>query len=200
MAKVCGITIPSITLYEENGQSHLIIERFDRDENDKKVHICSASGLMHIDISVPQIMSYEQLFSFTRKICNNQIMIEELFRRMVFNALSFNFDDHAKNFSFLMNKDGKWSLSPAYDITYSKGLAKEHLTTINAKGLDFTLDDFLHIAKVQSISKSSAMKIIDKISKELRTFEKRAKEIGIDAKSIKECTEDIESQLELIKL
>ncbi len=198
IAEECDITIPKIALYRENKMNHLIVERFDRDEHDNKIHICTASGLMHKDISIPKVISYEELFTFTFKLCNKQSTLEKLFKLMVFNALSFNFDDHAKNFSFIMDYKGDWDLTPAYDITYSKGLVTEHITTINGKGKDFVLEDFLSIATSNLIKKSTAMGIITKIADKLSAFETRAKNIGIDLKLINECKKDIDSQLKLI--
>ena len=198
MAKECGIKTPPFTLYEEEGQFHLVVERFDRDENDHKIHMCTAAGLMHKDISVPKTMSYEELFLFATKMCKNQATVEQLFKRMVFNALSVNYDDHAKNFSFIMNEQGEWDLSPAYDITYSKGLAQEHITTINGKGKAFVLDDFLLIAQNNLIKKSTALKIIEQVVETLRHFEQRAKEVEINSKLIEECKEDIDEQLALL--
>lgn len=200
MAKECGIETPPFTLYQEDGQSHLIVERFDRDKNDNKIHMCTASGLMHKDISVPKIMSYEELFLFTSKICSNQSTLEQLFRRMIFNALSINYDDHAKNFAFIMDQTGNWALSPAYDITFSKGLAQEHITTIGGKGKSFILDDFLSVATKHLIKEATALKIIKEIATMLHQFEVRAKEININTELIEECTQDIQEQLALIKL
>ena len=200
MAKECGIQTPFFTLYEEEGQSHFIVERFDRDAHDEKIHMCTASGLMHKDISIPKIISYEELFLLTSKICSNQSTLEQLFRRMVFNALSINYDDHAKNFAFLMYKTGAWALSPAYDITYSKGLAQEHITTINGKGKSFVLEDFLSIAAKYLIKETTALKIIKEIATVLHQFEKKAKEININPDLIHKCSKDIQKQLSLLNL
>ncbi len=199
MAKECGINTSRFIMYQENEMNHLIIERFDRDENDNKIHIVTASGLMHKDISISNIMSYEELFSFAFKLCNKQSTIQELFKIMVFNALSINYDDHAKNFSFMMDSLGDWDLAPAYDITYSKGLATRHATTINGKGKDFLLEDFLNIAKQNLIKHSTAMDIIKNIVNKLNTFESRAKNLNINDKLINECKKDIDNQLSLIK-
>jgi serine/threonine-protein kinase HipA len=179
LASECGITIPDMSLIEEDGEHHLVFARYDRDENDQKIHVCSAAGLMHKDISVPQVMSYEELLKLTNLICKSQSDVEEMFRRMVFNALSFNVDDHAKNFEFMMDPDGKWRLAPAYDVTYSKGALKEHLTTINGKSSDFTIDDFLAVAKKNLIDQKNAKYIIDTIASKLSTYKMRAKDTGI---------------------
>ena len=198
LAKECGIDVPDVYLHEEEGQHHLIIKRFDRDANDRKIHTCSASGLMHKDISVTKIMSYEELFRFTNRVCTNQSAIKELFRRMVFNALSFNVDDHAKNFEFMMDEYGEWDLAPAYDITYSKGAVQEHFSTINGKGKDFTVEDFLKVADENLIQKKDALLIIKTIAKKLAEFEIRAKKMNISDKTIQECVDDLSRQLSLI--
>ncbi|MDQ1340862.1 MAG: serine/threonine-protein kinase HipA [Campylobacterota bacterium] len=199
IAKDCGIEIPNILLFEEQNQHHLILERYDRDRDDNKIHICSASGLMHKDISVAKVMSYEELFAFTNKICAKQSEINQLYKRMIFNVLCLNFDDHAKNFEFMMDRRGEWSLAPAYDVTYSKGALKEHLTTINGKGKDFVIDDFLKIASENLIDKSKALTIISTMASELSTFKERAEKLDISTESINECWDDIQEQLNLVK-
>ena len=198
MAKDAGINTANFRLIKDNNMHHLIVERFDRDDEDNKLHICTASGLMHIDISVAQVTSYENLFILTRKLCNSQEDIEELFKRMVFNILALNYDDHTKNFSFIMNKQGIWYLSPAYDITYSKGMATQHLTTIGGKAKDFKIDDLLKIAKLHSIKNSKALEIINKSMEIIKTFEGRAKEINMEESLIKDCKKNIEYQISLL--
>ena len=198
LAKECEINIPNIYLHEEEAQHHLIIERYDRDKNDNKIHTCSAAGLMHKDISVAKVMSYEELFRFTNIVCTKQLTVKELYRRMIFNALSFNLDDHAKNFEFIMDRKGNWDLAPAYDITYSKGSLREHLSTINGKGKDFIVDDFLKIAKENLIQKKEAINIIYKIATKLLEFQQRAEKLNISKYSIDECFDDIQKQVFVI--
>ena len=198
MAKELGIKTTDFQLIRENGSKHLLVKRFDRDENDRKIHMCTASGLMHTDISILKSTSYENLFSLTRMLCKSQEDIEELFKRMILNIISFNFDDHAKNFAYLMDKNGKWRLSPAYDITYSKGALKSHTTTLGGKDLNITREDILKIAKAQSISTVLASKMIDDCIEIVKTFEQKAKELELDTDTIKSCKEDIESQIKLL--
>lgn len=198
MAQEIGINTAQFQLISEGNAKHFLVKRFDRDNNDEKIHMATASGLMHIDISVLKATSYEYLFMLTRNICKSQEDIEELFKRMVLNILISNFDDHAKNFAYLMDKNGIWKLSPAYDITYSKGLLKSHTTTVCGKDLDITKDDILKIAKAQSIKPAIAIKIIDKCIDVVRTFEEKAKNIELDIDTIKECKNDISSQIELL--
>jgi serine/threonine-protein kinase HipA len=195
LAKECGITIPAMTLIEENGEHHLIFERYDRDKNDQKIHVCSAAGLMHKDIRIAQVMSYEELLKLTNLICKSQSDVEEMFRRMVFNALSFNVDDHAKNFEFMMDRYGKWRLTPAYDVTYSKGVVKEHLTTINGKSSNFSIDDFLVVAQKNLILEKKAKKIIETAVSILSTYTKRALDAGISTSEATKIGGEIHAQI-----
>lgn len=200
MAKEIGINTAEFQLINDAEAKHLLVKRFDRDANDEKIHMCSASGLMHIDISILKATSYEHLFMLTRKVCKSQEDVEELFKRMILNILAFNFDDHVKNFAYLMDKNGKWSLSPAYDITYSKGAMKSHATTVAGKDLDITRADVLKIAKAQSIKPVIAAKIIDDCIEVTKTFEEKARDIRLDEDTLEECKKDIYSQIELLRI
>ncbi|MDD2830519.1 MAG: type II toxin-antitoxin system HipA family toxin [Sulfuricurvum sp.] len=195
LASECGITIPAMTLIEENGEHHLIFERYDRDKHDQKIHVCSAAGLMHKDIRVAQVMSYEELLKLTNLITKSQSDVEEMFRRMVFNALSFNVDDHPKNFEFMMDRTGQWRLAPAYDVTYSKGVVKEHLTTINGKSSNFSIDDFLVVAQKNLIDQKSAKYIINTTAVKLSTYKMRAKNTGISESEATKIGTEIHMQL-----
>lgn len=200
MAKEVGIKTEEFQLINDDEAKHLLVKRFDRDENDEKIHMCTASGLMHIDISILKSTSYENLFILTRIVCKSQEDIEELFKRMILNILAFNFDDHAKNFAYLMDRNGKWSLSPAYDITYSKGEMKSHTTTVAGKDLNITRTDVLKIAKAQSINPVIAAKIIDDCIEIAKTFEEKAIKLELDEDTIEDCKKDIDSQIELLKI
>lgn len=200
MAKEIGINTAEFQLINDGEANHLLIKRFDRDENDEKVHMCTASGLMHLNISIIKVTSYEHLFMLTRQVCKSYVDVEELFKRMVLNILAFNFDDHVKNFAYLMDRNGKWSLSPAYDITYSKGAMKSHTTTIAGKDLDITRADVLKIAKMQSIKPQVAARIIDDCIKVTKTFEEKAINLELDEDTIEECKKDIDSQIELLRI
>ncbi len=198
MAKEVGINTSEFQLINEGDAKHLLVKRFDRDDNDEKIHMCTAAGLMHLDISILKATSYEYLFMLTRNVCKSQENIEELFKRMILNILCLNFDDHAKNFAYLMDKNGKWSLSPAYDITYSKGLMKSHTTTVCGKDSNITRNDVLKIAKAQGIKTISAVKIIDSCIEVVKTFEQRAKELGLDIDTVESCKSDINNQIKLL--
>ena len=198
IANDVSINVADFQLVKEGESKHLLVKRFDRSENDEKIHMCTASGLMHTDISILKSTSYENLFALTRMICKSQEDIEELFKRMVLNVLIFNFDDHTKNFAYLMDKNGKWKLSPAYDITYSKGAMKSHTTTVLGKGLNIRRDDILNVAKSQSIKPNVASKIIDNCIEAVKSFEQKAIDIGIDRGIVQDCKNDINHQVELL--
>lgn len=200
MAKEVGINTSEFQLINEGDAKHLLVKRFDRDDNDEKIHMCTAAGLMHLDISILKATSYEYLFMLTRNICKSQEDIEELFKRMVLNILCSNFDDHAKNFAYLMNKNGKWCLSPAYDITYSKGLMKSHTTTVCGKDSNITRDDVLKIAKSQGIKTSIATKIIDTCIEVMGTFEEKAKELSLDINTFQECEKNLTIQIKYLAM
>lgn len=199
MAKEAGINTSEFKLIEEDSLHHLVITRFDRDSNDNKIHMCTASSLMHIDFVIPQGSSYEMLFRLTYNITKSQEDIEELFRRMVFNILSFNFDDHSKNFAYLMDRNGKWKLSPAYDITYSKGEAKQHVNTIGGKSMEFNISDLLKVSNSYLIKKSKALEIIKTIIEVMQTFKNRAYSLNIEVSEINNCWSDIKSQIDLLE-
>ena len=183
MAKDCGIEVPELFLLEEDGLSHYMIKRFDRTDTDEKIHIATASALAHKNINISRVMSYEELFLLTMRVTQSQEQIVQLFRRMVFNILSVNNDTHPKNFTFMMDKNGKWKLSPAYDIIYSKAVGiLNPLMTINGKIKGYKIKDFLDIAKSFLIDKKKALIIIDEIKEVLNTFNQRADDIKLDKK------------------
>lgn len=135
------------------------------------------------------------LLKLTNLITKSQSDVEEMFRRMVFNALSFNVDDHAKNFEFMMDRTGQWRLTLAYDVTYSKGVVKEHLTTINGKSSNFSIDDFLVVAQKNLITEKKANQIIKTAVSVLSTYEKRALEAGISTSEATKIGGEIRAQL-----
>jgi len=186
MASKAGISIPQIELLtQQKDLSHYMIKRFDRDGG-KRLHLHSAAGLMHANINVRGHFSYDNLLRLTRRMSGAQSDVEELYRRMVFNIVARNQDDHAKNFAFLMNEQGIWSLSPAYDITYAygTGYTKEHQLSLKGKTDDFTREDLLQIAQEHSIARKQANEWIDHIIEVVSTFPQRAKLLDLPDKTI----------------
>ena len=164
MAKEAGITMTECKLLEENGRAHFMTKRFDR-VGGNKLHLQSLCGLAHYDFNMAGAYSYEQAFEVMRKLRLSKAEAAQQYRRMIFNIIARNQDDHTKNISFLMNKDGKWKLSPAYDVTYSHNPAgkwtNQHQMSINGKRDYFTKEELIDTGKSISISKPE--EIIDEI-------------------------------------
>lgn len=157
MAKAAGIRMNECRLLEENGRAHFMTKRFDRLDDGSKIHMQSLCGIRHFDFNRVGEYSYEQLFETMRMLRLSYPEAEELFVRMVFNVLARNCDDHTKNFAFLMDQEGKWSLSPAYDICYayrpgSIWVSSQSLM-VNGKRENITDADFLEVARKMNIKK-----------------------------------------------
>jgi len=175
MARAAGINMTECRLLEENGRAHFMTQRFDRLNGNEKVHMQTLCGIAHYDYKMLHAYSYEQAFQVMRRLRLPYSQAEEMFRRMVFNVIARNQDDHTKNISFLMDKSGRWSLSPAYDMSWSynpKGAwTAKHQMSINGKWDDITRADFLTLAKNVNIKQADAIieQVKDGVSK-WRTF------------------------------
>jgi serine/threonine-protein kinase HipA len=172
MAKECGIHISTCKLLEENGRAHFMTKRFDREGNTKH-HMQSLCGLQHFDFNDMYGYSYEQLFQTMRQLRLTYPEAEEMFRRMVFNVVATNYDDHTKNFSFMLKKNKSWTLSPAYDLCFAfdetnHWVSKQTLS-VNGKRLDITKTDLMTIAKANNIKKGA--EIIKDINSVVKTWD-----------------------------
>ncbi len=168
MASEAGIEMAPCELYPENGLFHFMTKRFDRKAGGDKVHMQSLGALAHFDYNYPGVNSYEQAATVMNRIETGQDRIEQLFCRMVFNILVRNHDDHVKNISFLMDRMGKWDLSPAYDITYAYSptsfwLAR-HQMSAAGKLEGFTAEDLYVSGMAMNISRNRVTDIIDRVS------------------------------------
>ena len=156
MAKAAGINITPCRLLEENGRAHFITKRFDR-VNGKKIHMQTLCGIAHYDFNMAGAYSYEQAFMVMRQLRLSKAEAEQQYRRMLFNIIARNLDDHTKNISFLMDSDGKWRLSPAYDVTYSHNPSgkwtNQHQMSLNGKRDNFTREDLIQAGDAISLSK-----------------------------------------------
>jgi serine/threonine-protein kinase HipA len=181
MAKDCGIDMMECQLFKENGRAHFMTKRFDREGNDTKHHIQTFCGIQHFDYNNLYSYSYEQLFQTMRMLKLTYPEAEQMFRRMVFNVMATNRDDHTKNFSFRLKKDGKWELSPAYDVCYSydpnNPWVNQHTLSINGKYLDITKSDLMTIATANNIKKGE--KIIDEIKLVVRNWQQYAEKAEV---------------------
>lgn len=183
MAKDCGIEMNECRLFEENGRRHFMTRRFDRLASGEKRHMQSLCALAHYDFNVAGAYSYEQAFLVIRRMELPMSAIEEQFRRMVFNVVARNQDDHVKNIAFLMDKSGQWSLSPAFDMTYSFNPAgnwtASHQMTLNGKRDDFTMDDFNACAKTASMKRGRAKRIVDAVQETVSQWKIYAEAAGV---------------------
>lgn len=186
LAKEAGIEISESTLHEENGRFHFLTKRFDRTDNGEKIHMQTFSALAGIDYKIQKASNYETLFRVMKRLQLSYKQYEQQYRRMLFNVVARNQDDHVKNFSFLMNKDGNWQISPAYDIcfSYSQGgtWTNVHQSSINGKYDNFTKDDLLDFAKKFGIKKANA--ILEEVVSAVNQWSKIATEIDIPQEKI----------------
>jgi len=181
MAKEAGIEITESTLHEENGRFHFLTKRFDRTDDGEKIHMQTLGALAGIDYKIQKAGSYETLFRVMKRLQLPYKQYEQQYRRMLFNLVARNHDDHVKNFSFLMNKDGNWQISPAYDLcfSYSPGSVwtNVHQSSINGKYDHFTRGDLLDFAKKFGIKKAGV--ILEEVVSAVNQWPKIAAEIDI---------------------
>ncbi|GAB3243000.1 type II toxin-antitoxin system HipA family toxin [Hymenobacter seoulensis] len=184
MARQAGIEMTDCRLEEENGRAHFMTRRFDRAGGNQRLHMQTLCGLAHFDYNRAGEYTYEQAFQVLRKLQLPHPAIEELYRRLVFNVVARNQDDHTKNISFLMNPAGKWSLSPAYDVTHSYNptgqWSSQHQMRLADKVDDFTEEDFLHLAK--SVQVKKAREIIQQVVDAVAGWPRFAAEAGVPKK------------------
>ena len=180
MARDCEIEISESQLLEENGRAHFMTKRFDRTNNIKH-HIQSLCGLQHYDFNDMYGYSYEQLFQTMRLLRLTYPEAEQMFRRMVFNVLATNYDDHTKNFSFILKKDEQWRLAPAYDLCFSfdpdNHWVNKQTLSVNGKRLHITKEDLMTIAKNNNIKKGE--KIINDINSIVKSWYQYAEQAQV---------------------
>jgi serine/threonine-protein kinase HipA len=179
MARAAGINVPDTLLMEERGLAHFMIKRFDRD-GDSRVHMHTLGGMHHVDYNQPGLFSYEQYLRTVLQLNCGYGALEEAFRRTVFNFAAVNQDDHVKNFSFLMDTSGTWSLAPSYDVTYAKGrtFTRVHQMTLAGKSSGITRRDLLQFGKDMDI-KHDGEHVIQQVADSLATWETHASEARV---------------------
>jgi serine/threonine-protein kinase HipA len=186
LAKQAGIEMAESTLHEENNRFHFLTKRFDRTDNCEKIHAQTFGALAGIDYKIQKASSYETLFRVMKRLQLPYKQFEQQYRRMIFNVVARNHDDHVKNFSFLMDKEGSWQISPAYDIcfSYSPGgtWTNVHQSSINGKYDNFTKDDLFGFAKKFGIKKPNS--ILDEVVSAVNQWHQIATEIEIPHEKI----------------
>ena len=183
MAADAGIEMSECRLLEENGRRHFMTRRFDRLSEGGKLHMQSLGALAHFDFNSAGAYAYEQAFDVIKRLGLPMHAREEQFRRMIFNVVARNQDDHVKNIAFLMDKAGTWSLSPAFDVTYAynpTGLwTSRHQMTINAKRDDFTGEDFNAVAQVAGLKRGRPETILAEVVDTIKEWPRYAKTAGV---------------------
>ena len=181
MATACGIQMTECRLLTEGDSHHFMTRRFDREMDGEKIHVQTLAGLAHYDRDMRH--SYEEMFRIMRTMKIGYPQQEQLYRRMVFNVMARNHDDHTKNFSFLMDKYGKWSLSPAYDLCYSYTpggrWTNRHQMSLNGKQENFTMDDLQKVGENMGIRNCKV--VISEVSEAVSNWMKFAKDCGVKA-------------------
>jgi serine/threonine-protein kinase HipA len=180
LAEKCGIEMSECSLIEENGRAHFLTKRFDRKDG-RKIHMQTLCGMVHFDYRLHRAYSYEQAFNVMRALRLSYAEAKELFRRMVFNVVVRNQDDHTKNISFLMDENGKWRLSPAYDMGYAYnpqgGWTATHQMSVNGKFDNITRQDLLTFADQNNIK--DAPLVIDEICERASHWQEIAQECDV---------------------
>lgn len=195
MAKDCGIRIMHSELVREEKYAHFMTKRFDRTDDGEKFFVQTLAAIGHFNRDIPQ--SYESMFRLMRGLVLPRTDFEEMFKRIVFNVVSRNHDDHTKNHSFIMSKKGEWSLAPAYDLMYSYSpkskWTAQHQMSLNGKRSDFLFSDLISIGKTADIN--NPKQIVEQVVEVVSKWSVYANESGVETRLIKE----IEGNLELIK-
>lgn len=187
MALQCGIDISESRLLEENGRAHFMTKRFDRKGAKEKLHVQTLCGMQHYDFSMVGAYAYEQVFQTLRTLKLPASASEQLYRRMVFNVIARNQDDHTKNISFLMDRTGRWQLAPAYDVTYAydpgNQWTKQHNLSINNKTTGISRADLLKLAKEMNVKQAKT--IIEQVKDSVSKWPEFAAKAGVTKKQSK---------------
>jgi len=185
MAREAGIEISECRLFEENGRQHFMTRRFDRLPGGGKLHMQSLCAMAHYDFNLAGAYSYEQALLVMRQLGLPMQAIEEQYRRMAFNIVGRNQDDHVKNIAFLMDKSGQWALSPAFDMTYSynpDGMwTGTHQMSMNGKRDDFSIEDFRACARAASMKRGRAEAILGQVQDAVARWPEFAAAAGVAA-------------------
>lgn len=163
MAKDLNIQMSECRILEKDGFHHFMTKRFDR-VNGKKIHMQTLAALTHTDFNIPCLFGYEMYANYAQRLGVSQAETEQIYKRMVFAVIGMNCDDHVKNFSFLMDREGKWSLSPAYDITFAYNpdnrWISQHQMTINGKSKEITDEDLIACGQKMGLNSDYCKSII----------------------------------------
>ena len=193
MARAAGVDMEECALLEEGGRAHFMTHRFDRDGNTRH-HVQSLCAMAHLDFNQIGTHSYNQLFSTIVELDLGREALTQTLRRMVFNVLACNCDDHTKNFAFLLKEDGAWSLAPAYDITHAFNPANkwicQHLMAVNGKFSDITLSDVREVADRFGVLGECA-DVIEQVQSAIADWPKHAKNADLNLSDVDRIADDL---------
>jgi serine/threonine-protein kinase HipA len=188
MATAAGIDMTECRLLEENGRRHFMTRRFDRPEDGGKLHMQTVGALEHSSYNEPGTYSYEQVMLLIRRLGLGTPVAEQQFRRMVFNVVARNQDDHVKNIAFLMDREGSWSLAPAYDVVWAwtpgNPWLESHQMSINGKRDGFSVADLRAVAGVAGLRRGRTEAILAEVSDVIAGWREVAREVGVDEQMV----------------
>ncbi|NOE36241.1 type II toxin-antitoxin system HipA family toxin [Ruegeria sp. HKCCD7318] len=188
MAKEAGIDMSECRLHHEGGRSHFMTRRFDRDGRGRKVHMQSLGAMQHFDFNDPASYSYEQAILTIRDLGLGMDVVEQQYKRAVFNVVARNQDDHVKNISFLMDRSGSWRLSPAYDVAYSYNPSgawtRDHQMSLAGKRNDFDHDDLMEFASNAGLKPARARQVIEDVAGSVARWSRHAGEADVEPSDI----------------
>jgi len=198
MAEQALLDVPKAKIFpSQKGFGYFGVRRFDR-VRDKRLHMHTISGFLHADHRIPSL-DYETILKATLWLTKDLRECEKQFRAAVFNVLSHNRDDHAKNFSFFMNEKGEWFVSPAYDLVFSSGPAGEHCTTVMGEGKNPSFSHLIKLAEIGGIKQHKASQIIDEVQGAVAKWDALARKTGVSdpsRKMIQRCLNQIKQYFE----
>jgi len=181
LAKECGINMMESRIFSESGRNHFMTRRFDRDTDGGKKFVQTFGALAHYDYYESGYHSYEQLFMVMKRLHIAKRAFEEQFRRVVFNIVGCNQDDHVKNVAFMMDRNGQWDLSPAYDLVHSEGseFTRNHQLSINGKTNNFDRSDLKHLAEYAGLPRGFEKQVIQRTVAVFSKWKELATDLGI---------------------
>jgi len=199
MARDAGISMSAARLFEEDGRRHFMTRRFDRNENGSKRHMQSLGAIAHLDYNRAGSSSYEQAFLVMRQLGLQQSSIEQMFRRMTFNIVARNQDDHVKNIAFTMDRTGVWELAPAFDVTYayrpSSDWTNQHQLSMAGKRDRFTRADFAACGRSAMLARGRALRILDDVRDVVEAWRTYARSADVDGDHIRRITPALRLEL-----
>ncbi|WP_298938283.1 type II toxin-antitoxin system HipA family toxin [uncultured Ruegeria sp.] len=189
MAMQAGIDMSECRLHHEGERSHFMTRRFDRDGRGRKVHMQSLGAMQHFDFNDPASYSYEQAVLTIKDLGLGMDVVEQQYKRAVFNVVARNQDDHVKNISFLMDRSGSWRLSPAYDVAYSYNPSgswtRDHQMSLAGKRNDFTYDDLMVFASNAGLKPTRAKQAIEEVVVSVKNWQDHADVAGVEPSDVK---------------